>query len=133
MSNHLKARRAVAVVLATAGLVGTAATTASAHSQPRHSSRVEIVNVDPGRRHHHHHHDGTVTLLNEGRRTADLKGWSLCDQDFNCSKIQDHLYLKGHSKVTLPMRDLDRWDRWVLLFNDHKRFVDAARVPHWHH
>lgn len=132
MSTSLKARRAVAVVLATAGLVGAAATTASAHDRPRHSSRIEIVDVDPGRSGRHHHHGGTVTLTNEGRRGVSLDGWFLCDQDYNCSQIR-HVYLRGHDDVTLKMRDLDRWDRRVLLFNDDARFIDSMRVEHHHH
>lgn len=133
MSQSHTARRTVAVVLATAGLVGSAATTASAHTSPRHAPRVEITDVDPGHAGRHHHGSvGTVTLTNEGHRGVSLNRWSLCDQSWNCTTIR-HVYLKPHDDVTIKMRDLDRKDRWVFLFNDHGRLVDVARVPHHHH
>src|SRR3954467_2044915 len=107
--------------------MGAAATTASAHSQPRHTSRVEITKVDPGRGHHRHGNPGTVTLTNEGRQGVNLNRWTLCDQDWNCTSIR-HVYLKGHEDVTLKMRDLDRHDRFVILFDNHNRVKDVARV-----
>lgn len=131
MSTSTQARRTVAVLLATAGLLGAAATTASAHDEPRHSSRVEITNVDPGRSHHRHGNAGTVTLTNEGRRGVNLDNWKLCDQDWNCNTIH-HVWLRGHDDVTLRMRALDRNDRMVFLINDHHRIVDTARVHHHH-
>lgn len=133
MSTSRTARRTVALFLATAGLLGGVATTASAHSGPSHSSRVEITRVDPGSDHHHRHGNaGRVTLTNEGRRTENLNHWMLCDQDWNCTKIRG-VYLKGDESVTLKMRDLTNRDRFVFLFNDHGRIVDVARVPHHHH
>ncbi|MEV8533165.1 lamin tail domain-containing protein [Streptomyces sp. NPDC051211] len=107
MSASLATRRALATVLAAGALIGAAALPAVAHDDDRrdhrgrHSSIVigDVQNDSRGRgRDNRALNREWVEVKNTGRRSVNLRGFTLSDRDGNRYRF-DHLRLDGHSSV----------------------------------
>jgi hypothetical protein len=154
-SSTVTARRLSAAALAAAAIVGAVALPASAadHARPDRA-RVEISAVQydsPGRddRSRRSLNKEWVELTNTTRRTVNLEGWTLQDEDGHTYTFEDYR-LEGRATVRIHTgegRDTDSdlymdrrnyvWDNYsdtATLRNDHDRFIDdASWGGHRHH
>jgi hypothetical protein len=154
-SSTVNARRLSAAALAAAAIVGAVALPASAadHARPDRA-RVEISAVQydsPGRddRSRRSLNKEWVELTNTTRRTVNLDGWTLQDEDGHTYTFDDYR-LEGRATVRIHTgegRDTDSdlymdrrnyvWDNHsdtATLRNDHDRFIDdASWGGHRHH
>jgi hypothetical protein len=146
VSTSVTVRRLVATALAAGTLIGSAAVSATA-AEPRHErTRVDISRVQsdaPGfdDRSRRSLNAEWVEITNTARRSVNLDGWTLSDEDGNRYTF-NHFRLDGRSTVRVHTgygrdthRDLfqDRrnevWDNrsdTATLQNDHGRFVDSV-------
>lgn len=145
MSASRITRTVIAGVLASGAVVAAAAMPASA-ADGRHHGRNSVVIGDVNTRDYGHGHgrggrgnDEWIEVVNTGRGSVNLRGWTLSDRDGNRYRF-GHLRLAGHSKVRVHTgfgrdgwRDVyqDRrnsvWDRrdTATLRNDDYRVVDV--------
>ncbi|MFD3456943.1 lamin tail domain-containing protein [Streptomyces sp. NPDC058691] len=151
MSASFNARRVIATVLASGAVVAAAAMPASADNGRGHGhgpaprSAVSIGEVrqgDGGDRHVRSNralNSEWVEVVNRGRDSVNLRGWTLTDSDGNRYRF-NFVRLAGHSKVRVHTgqgrdsrfdvfqdRRNDVWDRRdsATLRNDHGRVVDT--------
>ncbi|MEU9288458.1 lamin tail domain-containing protein [Streptomyces sp. NPDC048275] len=146
-SKSVTARRVAAAVLAAGTLVGAATVSASADNGGRsHRQSVEISDVQydsPGRerRSNHSLNGEWVDVTNTSRRTVNLDGWTLSDEDGNRYTFRDYR-LEGRATVRVHTgrgRDTDTdlyqdrrnqvWDDYsdtATLSDDRRRVVDTA-------
>ncbi|MFE0632038.1 lamin tail domain-containing protein [Streptomyces sp. NPDC058864] len=135
-------RRVVATVLASGAVVAAASLPATAADHRDHGrSRVVIgdVNTRDGHGRFGRGGDEWIEVVNTGRGSVNLRGWTLSDRDGNRYRF-NNVWLVGHSKVRVhtgfgrdTRRDVfqDRrnsvWDRRdaATLRNDHRRVVDV--------
>ncbi|WUD71417.1 lamin tail domain-containing protein [Streptomyces sp. NBC_00510] len=137
-------RRVIATVLASGAVVAAAALPAGAAESRDHGwSRVVIGDVNTRDGHGHGRGgrggDEWIEVVNTGRGSVNLRGWSLSDRDGNRYRF-NNVWLAGHSKVRVHTgfgrdgrRDVfqDRrnsvWDRRdvATLRNDHRQVVDV--------
>ncbi|MFF7550770.1 lamin tail domain-containing protein [Streptomyces canus] len=139
----MTARRLSAAVLAAVAIVGAVALPASAadHARPERP-RVEISAVQydsPGRddRSRRSLNKEWVELTNTSRRTVDLDGWTLTDEDGHTYTFDDYRATvrihTGEGRDTDSDLYMDRrnyvWDSYsgtAALRNDHGRLIDDA-------
>ncbi|MEV7748687.1 lamin tail domain-containing protein [Streptomyces griseorubiginosus] len=146
-SSTATARRLSAAALAAAAIVGAVALPASAadHARPdRPKVEISAVQYDsPGRddRSRRSLNKEWVELTNTTRRTVNLDGWTLKDEDGHTYTF-NHYRLDGRATVRIHTgegRDTDSdlymdrrnyvWDNYsdtATLRNDHGRFIDDA-------
>ncbi|MDX2814832.1 lamin tail domain-containing protein [Streptomyces sp. NPDC006207] len=140
-------RRVIATVLASGAVVAAAAlpaTAAQSRDHGRHSVVIGDVNTRDGHGHGRGGRGGRggdewIEVVNTGRGSVNLRGWSLSDRDGNRYRF-NNVWLAGHSKVRVHTgfgrdgrRDVfqDRrnsvWDRRdvATLRNDHRQVVDV--------
>ncbi|WP_431962914.1 lamin tail domain-containing protein [Actinacidiphila sp. bgisy160] len=136
-------RRVVATVLASGAVVAAAALPATAADHRDHRdhgrSRVVIGDVNTRDGHGRFARGEWIEVVNTGRGSVNLRGWTLSDRDGNRYRF-GNVRLFGHSKVRVHTgfgRDgrhdvfQDRrnsvWDRrdTATLRNDHRRVVDV--------
>ncbi|MFI8185604.1 lamin tail domain-containing protein [Actinacidiphila glaucinigra] len=139
-------RRVIATVLASGAIVAGAALPATAadgrdHGRDHGRSSVVIGEVNTRDGHGRFGRGGGewIEVVNTGRRSVNLRGWTLSDRDGNRYRF-NNVWLVGHSKVRVhtgfgrdTRRDVfqDRrnsvWDRRdaATLRNDHRRVVDV--------
>jgi hypothetical protein len=147
MSASLITRRVLATVLASGAVVAAAAMPATA-ADGRHGrhGRSSVVIGDVNTRDYGHGHgrgargnDEWIEVVNTGRGSVNLRGWTLSDSDGNRYRF-GYVRLAGHSKVRVHTglgrdgwRDVyqDRrnsvWDSrdTAILRNDDRRVVDV--------
>lgn len=153
-SSTVTARRLSAAALVAAAIVGAVALPASAadHARPdRPKVEISAVQYDsPGRddRSRRSLNKEWVELTNTSRRTVNLDGWTLADEDGHTYTF-DHYRLEGRATVRIHTgegRDTDSdlymdrrnyvWDNHsdtATLRNDHDRFIDDASWGGRHH
>ena len=153
-SSTATARRLSAAALAAAAIVGAVALPASAadHARPdRPKVEISAVQYDsPGRddRSRRSLNKEWVELTNTSRRTVNLDGWTLKDENGHTYTF-NHYRLDGRATVRIHTgegRDTDSdlymdrrnyvWDNYsdtATLRNDHGRFVDDASWGGRHH
>jgi hypothetical protein len=146
-SSTVTARRLSSAALAAAAIVGAVALPASAadHARPdRPKVEISAVQYDsPGRddRSRRSLNKEWVELTNTTRRTVNLEGWTLQDEDGHTYTFDDYR-LEGRATVRIHTgegRDSDSdlymdrrnyvWDNYsdtATLRNDHDRFIDDA-------
>ncbi|MFG2296091.1 lamin tail domain-containing protein [Streptomyces sp. NPDC048603] len=157
MSASFTTRRVLATVLAAGALVGAAALPAAAHDDDRHDRhdrRGRHSSIVIGDVQHEGHGRGSralnrewVEVMNTGRRSVNLRGFTLTDRDGNRYRF-DHLRLDGHSSVKVHTghgRDSDRdvyqdrrhqiWDErdTATLRDDRGNILDTASWGHRGH
>ncbi|MEU6687750.1 lamin tail domain-containing protein [Streptomyces sp. NPDC046832] len=148
------ARRLAAAALTAGALVSAVAVPASAADHARHErSRVQISAVQydsPGRddRSNRSLNQEWVEITNTGRRSVNLDGWTLEDEDGRTYTF-DHYRLEGRATVRIHTgigRDTDTdlyqdrrhyvWDNrsdTATLRNDRGRFIDDESWGHHRH
>ncbi|MFG2300268.1 lamin tail domain-containing protein [Actinacidiphila glaucinigra] len=137
-------RRVVATVLASGAVVAAVALPAGAAETRDHGRFSRVVIGDVNTRDGHGGRFGRgggewIEVVNTGRGSVNLRGWTLSDCDGNRYRF-NNVWLVGHSKVRVhtgfgrdTRRDVfqDRrnsvWDRRdaATLRNDHRRVVDV--------
>lgn len=135
-------RRVIATVLASGAVLAAAALPATAADHRDHGrSRVVVGDVNTRDGHGRFGRGGGewIEVVNTGRGSVNLRGWTLSDRDGNRYRF-GNVRLVGHSKVRVhtgfgrdSRRDVfqDRrtsvWDRrdTATLRNDHRRVVDV--------
>ncbi|MDX3234574.1 lamin tail domain-containing protein [Streptomyces sp. ME03-5709C] len=135
-------RRVIATVLTSGAVVAAAAlpaTAAGSRDHGRSSVVIGDVNTRDGHGRFGRGGDEWIEVVNTGRRSVNLRGWTLSDRDGNRYRF-NNVRLVGHSKVRVhtglgrdSRRDVfqDRrksvWDRndTATLRNDHRQVVDV--------
>lgn len=153
-SSTVTARRLSAAALAAAAIVGAVALPASAadHARPdRTKVEISAVQYDsPGRddRSRRSLNKEWVELTNTSRRTVNLDGWTLKNEDGDTYTF-NHYRLEGRATVRIHTgrghdtdsdlymdRHNEVWDNHsdtATLRNDHDRFIDNASWGHHRH